>query len=87
MILNEQGSPEIEYPCRWKYKIICSDVSKVVEAVEKIVSQFEYDLTPSNISLKGKYASLNLSVLVNSDSERLSIYNLLAGQPEIIYVL
>jgi putative lipoic acid-binding regulatory protein len=88
MILNEQeGKLEIEYPCNWKYKLICKEASKVIDAIERIVVDFKYDLTPSNISLKGKYVSLNLSVLVNNNTERLSIYTLLYEEPDILYIL
>ncbi|NLT49785.1 MAG: DUF493 domain-containing protein [Ignavibacteria bacterium] len=88
MIIGENGQkPEIAYPCKWPYKIICRDITKTIEEIEKIAAGFKYDITPSNISNKGKYASLNFVVNIKTDQERLSIYTLLESCSEIIYIL
>jgi putative lipoic acid-binding regulatory protein len=46
--------PEINYPTKWEYKIIGSNVNEMIKAVESIVIELEYDITPSNISKKRK---------------------------------
>lgn len=71
MILDENSKrPEIEYPCKWDYKIIGTDVTEMVKAIEEAVGNLEYDITPSNISKKGNYFSLNLTVNVPSEVVR-----------------
>uniref|UniRef100_UPI00307CDBA6 HP0495 family protein n=1 Tax=Ignavibacterium sp. TaxID=2651167 RepID=UPI00307CDBA6 len=62
--------PEIEYPCNWDYKIIGTDVSEMIKVIEEAVGDLTYDLSPSNISKKGNYFSLNLTVYVPSEIVR-----------------
>lgn len=71
MIIDENSErPEIEYPCDWDYKIIGTDVSEMIKAIEEAVGDLTYEITPSNISKKGNYFSLNLRVFVPSEIVR-----------------
>lgn len=71
MILDENSKrPKIEYPCDWDYKIIGTDVSEMVKVIEEAVGDLSYDISPSNISKKGNYFSLNLTVFVPSEIVR-----------------
>ncbi|MBK9096739.1 MAG: DUF493 domain-containing protein [bacterium] len=55
MIFNEENKkPQIEYPYNWPYKIIGENIEQMITAVEEVVIDLEYELTPSNISRKGK---------------------------------
>lgn len=83
----ENKNPQIEYPCRWSYKIIGVNVEQMVAAVEEIIIGFEYDLTPSNISRKAKYFSLNISVNVPSEIVRDLIFQNLTKHPAIKFVI
>ena len=86
-MLLENNRPEIIYPTKWEYKIIGSNVNEMVKAVENIVSDLKYDLTPSNISKKGKYFSLNVIVLVPSEIIRDKIFQELTKHPAIKFVI
>lgn len=71
MILDENSErPEIIYPCNWDYKIIGTDVEEMVKVIEEAVGDLTYEISPSNISKKGNYFSLNLSVYVPSEIVR-----------------
>lgn len=83
----KNNKPEILYPTEWQYKIIVTDVTKMVEAVESVVNELQYDLTPSNISKKAKYFSLNLLVTVPSESVRDKIFQELTNHPAIKFVI
>jgi putative lipoic acid-binding regulatory protein len=83
----EDKKPEINYPIKWEYKIIGSNVNEMINAVENIVGELEYDITPSNISKKGKYFSLNLLVLVSSERERDKIFQSLTEHAVIKFVI
>ena len=77
----------IEYPCEWSYKIIGKNLEKMIAIIEETVANMDYDLTPSNISKKGKYYSLNLKVTVDSEIVRNMIYKKLIDSEEINYVI
>lgn len=88
MIFNEENNkPRIDYPCNWSYKIIGDNIEQMVTAVEEIIKDIEYDLTPSNISRKGKYFSLNISVVVPSELVRDLIFQGLSNHPAIKFVI
>ena len=83
----ENNKPEIIYPTRWEYKIIGSDVEEMINAVEIIVNDFEYDLVPSNISKKANYFSMNVIVLVPTEEFRDKIFKELTEHPSIKFVI
>ena len=88
MIFNQENKkPQIDYPCKWPYKIIGESVEKMITAVEEIIIDLEYDLTPSNISRKGKYFSLNISVVVPSETIRDKIFREFTNHSAIKYVM
>lgn len=88
MILNEENrKPEIKYPCNWSYKIIGTDIEQMIAAVEETIVSLNYDLTPSNISRKGRYFSLNVTVMVPSEIVRDEIFKTLSGHPAIKFVM
>lgn len=83
----EGKKPEINYPTKWEYKIIGSNVDEMIKAVESIVEDLEYDITPSNISKKANYFSLNVSVVVPSETVRDKIFQNLTEHTAIKYVI
>lgn len=71
MLLDENSKrPDIEYPCKWDYKIIGTDVSEMIKIIEEAVGDLSYEISPSNISKKENYFSLNLTVFVPSEIVR-----------------
>ena len=79
MILDSNKRPEIEYPCEWSYKIIGNNIDNMLEAIKLAVLDLEHTITPSNISKKGNYFSLNLTVTVPNEVVRDIIYQKLDG--------
>ena len=68
MILDSNSKkPKIEYPCNWDYKVIGRNVDEMIKAIELITEGMDYKVSPSNVSSKGNYFSLNLSVFVPSE--------------------
>ena len=62
---EEDKRPGIEYPCEWDYKIIGTNVEKIIEAIELAAGDMKYEVTPSNISKKGNYFSINFHMFKN----------------------
>ncbi len=88
MILDsEMQKPQIEYPCQWAYKVIGSDVNKILLAIETAAMGLSYDVSPSNVSSNGKYFSLNLKLEVPNETVRNLIYEKLGNSPDVKFVL
>ena len=84
---SDNRRPEIEYPCEWGYKVIGTDVNKILDAIEEASMGLNYDVTPSNISKNGKYFSINFSLQVPNEVVRNLIYEKLNKNPEIKMVI
>lgn len=82
-----QNKPEINYPCEWHYRIIGTIEESMRKAAESVSIGKKYNLVASNQSSGGKYFSLQLSVLVENEEERLAIFEKLKANPEIKMVL
>jgi len=82
-----EEKPKIQYPCQWGYRIIGNDGEAIKCAVEDILRGEKYDLAFSNISSKGKYISLELTVLVETEEVRNRIYVALGTHPAVTRVI
>ncbi len=86
-----QKKAEVSYPCPWGFKIIGTSEEAVRQGaevcLEALCSGREYTLELSNVSGKGKYTSLNLSIQVENEVERNAIFAALADNPDIMMVM
>lgn len=82
---GSEDRPEIDYPCEWSYKLIGREEAALREAVDIIV-QADYSLVHSRKSTGGKYLSLELSLTVSTEEERLEIGKRLHEHEAVIYV-
>ncbi len=88
MILDSNSKkPNIEYPCDWDYKVIGTDVDKMIKMIEQSVEGMDYKISSSNVSSKGKYFSLNLTVFVSSEVIRDIIFAKLKASEFVKMVL
>ena len=88
MILDSNSKkPNIDYPCNWDYKVIGTDVDEMIKLIEQSVAGMDYKITSSNVSSKGKYFSLNLTVFVNSEVIRDIIFEKLKATEFVKMVL
>ena len=78
---------EIDYPSRWDYRLIGEDEARIRIAVAGIVGNVDYLLTFANRSKKARYVSLQLSLEVASEEERVGIFEELRRHEDIRYVL
>ncbi|MEN8140508.1 MAG: DUF493 domain-containing protein [Thermodesulfobacteriota bacterium] len=79
--------PEINYPCPWQFVVIGSDKRALELAVAGVVAPQAHILRPSKKSSKGKYISLNLELVVESEEMRNNIFAALCQQPAIRMVI
>ena len=87
MNLTNDDKPEITYPCEWGYKVIGIDPVAIKEAVGGILGNRRYSIALSKTSSKGKYTSLDVSLIVNSEVERHDFFKSFAQDPAIKMVL
>ena len=88
MLLDSNSKkPNIEYPCDWHYKIIGTDAAEIIKAIELAVKGMDYNISPSNVSSKGNYFSLNLKVFVTSEAIRDTIFAKLEANEFVKMVL
>lgn len=78
---------EIAYPCQWQFKLIGMDQEAIHTTVIKTVAHRTFTITPSRTSSGGKFVSLNLVVLIQSEEERLGLYAQLKACDHILYIL
>ncbi|WP_297191954.1 DUF493 domain-containing protein [uncultured Campylobacter sp.] len=76
--------PIINYPSFWEYKIILEQDENAKAIVKKILLQREFKLSESNNSKNGKYKSYLLKILVDSESDRLAIFELLKKHSKFV---
>ncbi|MBN1663637.1 MAG: DUF493 domain-containing protein [Deltaproteobacteria bacterium] len=77
----------IEYPCSWVYKIIGPDADAMRRAVAEICGDGSCSVTPSHKSKTGKYRCLDVRLVVESESHRLSLYRGLKSHAAVKIVL
>ena len=78
--------PDITYPCKWEFRLIGRDSNKICLAVSELIEQ-QHQLLPSNSSKGGKYHSLCLDLMVESEEIRNRCYQELKNHPDIIIVI
>jgi uncharacterized protein len=76
----------IDYPCRWVYKVIGPDEARMRAAIAEVIPG-GWEITASRSSTTGKYLSLDVTVQVEDEASRLSIYEALRKDPSVKVVL
>ena len=79
--------PQIDYPCEWQYKIIGESATVITQLVADRVHEKDYSLTRSNVSSGGRYVSMSLELVVDSEERRLELYRVLAEDSSIKVVM
>ncbi len=82
-----EGKPEIQYPCRWKYKIIGIEKEQLTAAIKEICAPAPVDITYSHSSKSGKYHSMNATIDVQDEQARDSLFTAFHNHPDITMVI
>ncbi|GHS86398.1 hypothetical protein FACS189487_00570 [Campylobacterota bacterium] len=86
-MVNLSGKPEIVYPCIWEYRLIGRERSAIESAVKSTAGDRDYRLEIRNTSSKGAFISMNFSLEVLSESERLAHFDNLRKSGAIAHIL
>lgn len=81
--------PKITYPVEWEYKVIGLKEENLEEIVADIFKKLDkpYKIEHSKESKEGKYRSLKIEANVESEGERLKIFQKLKESPNLMFVL
>jgi putative lipoic acid-binding regulatory protein len=83
---NGHQKVSIDYPCRWVYKVIGADEAKMRAAIAAVIPG-GCEIAASRSSAGGKYASLTVTVQVEDEVSRISIYEALRKDLSVKMVL
>lgn len=82
---NKSDIKDIKYPCEWSFRVIGLNKTDMERDVVLIMAQRKHTLKEAN--KKGKYLSLNLSLIVGSKVERNSVFNALKNTDSVTMVI
>ena len=83
--LNQK--PQIDFPCKWSYKVFGSDKDKVENAINEVLTKHPYQIIKSTKSSKGNYISLTIKLTIVDQNELDLYYNTLSKHKDIKIVL
>lgn len=78
---------KIEYPCRWTYKVIGANLDGMRAAIAVSAPDGRCVVTLSRSSSKGRYHCLNVDREVESEADRVGLYEALRKHPSVKIVL
>ena len=81
------GRPIVEYPCQWEYKAIGWDEDSMRAAIVEVMADRNHEVSFSRASSSGRYCSLLLVVMVESEDHRNAIFTALQEHRHIRMVL
>lgn len=81
-----EGKPQIIYPTQWEYRVIGRDKEAIKAVIAKIIKK-EYELKDGHHSSHGKFISVVVSVEVESEQERDSVFVALRNDEAVNMVL
>jgi putative lipoic acid-binding regulatory protein len=87
MINLNNHTLKLNYPCKWRYKIIIREQKDIVRIMKEILNRREHNIQPSKKSNGGKFKSFTLDILVNSEDDRQELYKLLTIHEHIKMVV
>jgi putative lipoic acid-binding regulatory protein len=86
-MIEIEGKPEIEYPTEWKYKVIGLVENEMRKEIDEVFQTKEYSIRFSRQSKKGKFVSLEVSAIVETEEERNSIFGKLQNSKSVRMVI
>ena len=84
--LNEHKL-ELDYPCKWEYKVVTRCEQNINSIIKEVLEEREHGIKPSKTSSKGKFHSHTLEMTVHNEEDRKNIYKLLGEHKHIKMVV
>ena len=71
---NTKQKPQIDYPAKWRYKLIGRDKKQLKACIKEIMGDKKHKVIPGNSSKTGKFHTLNTECKVADQNERDQIF-------------
>jgi len=78
---------ELNYPCKWIYKVVIKDEQNIKQIIKEVLDKREHNIQPSKKSSGGKFKSFTLDMLVHNEDDRQALYKLLTDHEHIKMVV
>ncbi len=79
--------PDITYPAEWTYSLVGHDEAAIRDTVKQVLGARLYRLSVSRRSSGGKYISMALELVVETEAERTRLYAEFGASNAIVTVL
>lgn len=83
--------PLLEYPGRYQFKVMGPAADDFAEHVRRVVGRFVTETPADSVSVRtsseGKYQSVSVDVLLESEDQRRAVYLALHEDPRVVYCL
>ena len=79
--------PDLVYPCKWSYKVICTSEGKAREAIGWALEGKEYEIISVKASRNQGFFSVECELEVETEAERLDIYEKLKQYPDVKMII
>ena len=86
-VIQRVEHPLFEYPCPWSYRIIGTSETVIRDLVRELLGDADYEIVLSAWSRTGRYVSLKLTLVVEDEDQRLTLYRRLGAEETVRYVL
>jgi uncharacterized protein len=79
------SKPIIIYPCRWTYAVMGLSEESMRAEISAVIGRLEHDIRFSKRS--GKFCSLHVKVVVESEEHRNQLFQKMRSQPSIRMII
>ncbi|MBL8859408.1 MAG: DUF493 domain-containing protein [Planctomycetes bacterium] len=82
-----QQRPEIDYPCPWTYVVVGMGEAVLTAHIELALAGAEYTKATSRHSRSGRYTSIEITLEVSDEEQRLVVFRALQNHPAVKLVI
>jgi len=79
--------PQIDYPCAWAYKVIGRNRDELLAGIAAVMTDTIHRVSPSHSSAGGRYHCFTVETTVDTERNRLDIYERLRSHAAVVMVM
>ena len=83
----ERCEPEIDYPTRWSYKVVCESLEALRADVTALMAGRDHTFEASRRSRTGRFVSVRIETTVTGHDDRRGLAASLQALPGVRFVL